>query len=159
MSKCSFAQRELSYLSFVIGEQGVSTEPEKIMRVQEWPLPHSVKQLRQFLGLSGYYRKFVRYYGIIAKPLTQLLKKNAPFVWTSGCTTTFEALKQALITAPVLALPDFNKQFTIETDASDYGVGAVLQQDGHPLAFSSKPLGPRNKGLSTYEKELLAIGC
>lgn len=157
MSKCSFAQRELSYLGFVIGEQGVSTEPDKIVRIQHWPLPHSVKQLRQFLGLSGYYRKFVRHYGIIAKPLTHLLKKNVPFVWTSECTTAFEALKQALVTTPVLALPDFRKQFTIETDASDYGVGAVLQQDGHPLAFLSKPLGPRNKGLSTYEKELLAI--
>lgn len=78
-------------------------------------------------------------------------------MWTSECTAAIEALKQALVTAPVLALPDFNKQFVIETDASDYGVGAVLQQDGHPLAFLSKPLGPRNKGLSTYEKELLAI--
>lgn len=82
--------------------------------------------------------------------MTQLLKKNAPFVWTRECTTAFEAFKQALVTTPILALPNFSKQFTIETDATDYGVSAVLQQDRHPLAFPSKPLGQRNKGLSTY---------
>ena len=156
-SKCSFAQRELSYLGFVVSQQGVSTEPEKIQKVQQWPVPLNVKQLRQFLGLSGYYRKFVRHYGVIAKPLTHLLKKHVPSVWTSECTTSFETLKNALVTAPVLALPNFTKEFVVETDASDLGVGAVLQQEGHPLAFLSKPLGPKNRGLSTYEKELLAI--
>lgn len=156
-SKCSFAQRELSYLGFVISQQGVSIEADKIQQVQQCPLPINFKKLMQFLGLSSYHRKFLRHYGIIAKPLTHLLKKNTPFVWTSECTTSFEALTSALVTAPVLALPNFQKQFIIETDAIDLGVGAILQQDGHPLAFFSKPLGPRNRGLSTYEKELLAI--
>lgn len=94
---------------------------------------------------------------MIAKPLTTLLKKREQFVWNTNTENAFQALKQALISAPVLALPDFTKAFTIETDACDLGVGAVLQQEGHPIAYLSKPLGPRTKGLSTYEKEYLAI--
>jgi len=116
-----------------------------------------VKELRSFLGMAGYYRKFVKNYGIISKPLTNLLRKNTPYVWTSAHEESFTALKNALVSAPVLTLPDFNKQFVIETDASDKGVGAVLQQDGHPIAFVSKSLGPKKQGLSIYEKEYLAI--
>jgi transposase InsO family protein len=99
----------------------------------------------------------VRHFGVLAKPLTQLLKKHTTFVWTQPAETAFQVLKQSLMTAPVLAIPDFNKTFVVETDASNLGIGAVLQQDGHPLAYLSKPLGPRNAGLSTYEKEYLAI--
>jgi hypothetical protein len=113
--------------------------------------------LRGFLGISGYYRKFVRQYGIISQPLTQLLRKGVPFVWSSATQQAFEVLKQALVTAPVLALPNFTKRFEIETDASDTGVGAVLLQEGHPLAYVSRGLGPKSRGLSTYEKEYMAI--
>jgi len=116
-----------------------------------------VKELRSFLGLAGYYRRFVRHFGIISKPLTNLLKKNSLFIWTSDHTRAFQALKSALCKSPVLALPNFAKPFTIETDASDVGVGAVLMQDGHPLAYFSKALGPKSRGLSTYEKEYMAI--
>lgn len=97
------------------------------------------------------------HYGIIARVLTQLLRKNTPFVWTNDCTIAFEALKQALVSAPVLALTDFKKTFVVETYASEYGIGAVLQQDGHPLAYLSQALGPRNRGPCTYEKELMAV--
>lgn len=107
--------------------------------------------------MTGYYRKFVKNFGILSKPLTQLLKKGAMFVWTVKIQQSFEALKQALVSAPVLALPNFQKQFCIEVDASDKGIGAVLQQKGHPIAFISKALGPKHRGLSTYEKECLAI--
>ena len=156
-SKCSFAQRQLSYLGYIISEQGIATEPEKIHKIQNWPVPLSVKDLRRFLGLAGYYRKFILHYGIIAKPLTQLLRKNTPFMWTSVCDEAFKVLKQCLVSAPVLALPNFQKPFVIETDASEIGIGAILQQEGHPLAYISKALGPRSKGLSTYEKELMAV--
>lgn len=107
--------------------------------------------------MAGYYRKFVRHFGIISKPLTNLLKKGVLYVWTDEVQQAFSTLKQAVVSAPVLALPDFSKQFVIESDASDKGIGAVLQQEGHPMAFISKALGPKNLGLSVYEKECLAI--
>ena len=157
MSKCDFAQPKIAYLGHVISAEGVSTDPDKIVAVQQWPTPQNVKEVRGFLGLSGYYRKFIKHYGIIARPLTDLLKKNVPFVWTSITDEAFVTLKQALVSAPVLALPDFTKPFMIETDACEYGIGAVLMQQGHPLAFVSKTLGPKNRALSVYEKEYLAI--
>jgi hypothetical protein len=99
----------------------------------------------------------MRHFGIICKPLTDLLKKHMLFIWAEVHEQAFSVLKQALVSAPILALLDFSKQFQVETDASELGVRAVLMQAGHPLAFISKALGPRTKGLSTYEKEYQAI--
>jgi hypothetical protein len=157
MSKCSFAKREITYLGYVISEKGVATCLDKVQPVANWPQPKNVKELRSFLGLAGYYRKFVQHFGIIARPLTDLLKKNTVFSWTSEHDTTFQTLKRALIQAPVLALLDFSQPFCVETDASYMGIGAVLMQNKHPIAFISKHLGPRLRGLSTYEKEYIAI--
>uniref|UniRef100_A0A0A9DKR2 Reverse transcriptase domain-containing protein n=1 Tax=Arundo donax TaxID=35708 RepID=A0A0A9DKR2_ARUDO len=157
LSKCSFAQRKLAYLGHVISSEGVATDVEKIKAIQGWTTPANVKELRGFLGLAGYYRKFVKHFGIISKPLTELLCKNTLYVWTSEKEASFQALKKALVEAPVLTLLDFQKPFTIETDACDYGIGSMLLQDGHPLAYLSEALGPRNCALSTYEKECLAI--
>ena len=157
LSKCSFVQQQISYLGHIISSQGVATDPAKVEAVHSWPQPASVKDLRSFLGLAGYYRKFEKHFAVIAKPLTDLLRKNVLFVWTLAHTASFQALKQALISAPVLAMPDFSIPFCLETDASNLGVGAVLLQNGHPLAFISKPLGLKTQGLSTYEKEYLAI--
>uniref|UniRef100_A0A0A8ZHA2 Reverse transcriptase domain-containing protein n=1 Tax=Arundo donax TaxID=35708 RepID=A0A0A8ZHA2_ARUDO len=147
LSKRSFAQRSIAYLGHVISAQGVGTDPNKISAIVNWPTPTNVKELRSFLGLAGYYRKFVRHFAIISKPLTNLLKKHCLFVWTADHEDAFQTLKSALCQAPVLALPDFSKQFCIETDASDIEVGAILLQDGHPLAYISKPLGPRTKNI------------
>lgn len=94
------------------------------------------------MGLAGYYRKFVRFFGVISKPLTNLLKKNTVFVWTPSAAEAFDALKRALVAAPVLALPNFPQQFVVETDASAMGIGAVLMQNGHPVAYLSKALAP-----------------
>lgn len=102
--------------------------------------------------MTACYKRFVQNFGIISKPLTSLLKKGQPFFWTPTIQTTIETLKQALLQAPVLAIPDFNRQFMVVTDASDKGIGAMLQQNGHPIAYISKALGPKNQGLSTYEK-------
>jgi len=157
MSKCHFAQRQLRYLGHVISEAGVATDPDKINAVIQWPVPQTIKELRSFLGLAGYYRRFVKHFGLISRPLTALLRKGVVFIWTDQQQDAFIALKQALTSAPVLALPDFSCPFVVETDASGAGIGAVLTQGGHPIAFLSKALGPRSQGLSTYEKEYMAI--
>lgn len=156
-SKCTFAQQKIQYLGHVISRDGVATDDSKVQVVQEWPVPDSVKKLRGFLGLAGYYRKFVRNFGVLSKPLTDLLRKGVVFVWTPMVDAAFGALKKALSEAPVLALPDFTKTFVVETDASALGIGAVLMQDFHPIAYLIKALAPRNLGLSAYEKECLAL--
>lgn len=155
-NKCSFACDTLEYLGHIISADGVATDPRKTQAMQDWPLPTNVTELRGFLGLTGYYRKFVRNYGIIAKPLTNLLKKKG-FEWNAQATAAFEELKVAMTSTPVLQLPNFQKQFVVETDACDSGIGAVLMQDQHPLAFLSKPLSTAHQQLSIYEKEFLAL--
>jgi hypothetical protein len=156
MSKCEFGQRSIHYLGHIISDVGVSTDPEKTLAMKQWPVPLNATELRGFLGLTGYYRKFVAHYGIISKPLTQLLTKKG-FQWSDEAQTAFERLKQAMTETPVLALPDFTLPFIIETDACDTGVGAVLMQQGHPLAYMSKALGVLTRKLSIYEKEFLAV--
>jgi hypothetical protein len=155
-SKCSFACQSLEYLGHIVSADGVSTDPRKTQAMQDWPQPTNVTELRGFLGLTGYYRKFVKNYGIIARPLTNLLKKKG-FIWSDQATAAFLALKAAMTSTPVLQLPDFNKQFVVETDACDLGIGAVLMQEQHPLAFLSKPLSTAHQQLSIYEKEFLAL--
>jgi hypothetical protein len=155
-SKCSFAQQSLEYLGHIISVDGVATDPTKTQAMLKWPQPTNVTELRGFLGLTGYYRKFVRHYGLIAKPLTQLLK-NKGFDWNERATKAFLALKSAMMTTPVLTLPNFSDTFTIETDACMDGIGAVLMQKGQQVAFLSKALGEKHKHLSIYEKEFLAL--
>jgi hypothetical protein len=141
----------------VISAKGVATDPSKIQAIKNWPIQKTVKQVRAFLGIAGYYRKFIEHYGSISKPLTELLKKDVQFVWSSVAQTAFDTLKQALIAAPVLALPNFKLPFEVHTDASGVGIGAVLSQQGHPIAYLSKALSSMAKDLSTYEKECLAL--
>lgn len=111
LSKCKFAQREVSYLGHVLSERGLSTDPAKIQAISSWPVPSNVKALRGFLGLAGYYRKFIHHFSLIAKPLTDLLRKDTLFIWTSLQESAFQALMAALCSAPVLGLPDFSKTF------------------------------------------------
>lgn len=112
--------------------------------------------MRGFLGLAGYYRKFVKEFGTIAAPLTALLKKEG-FTWSVEADAAFTALKTAITTAPVLTLPDFNRPFIVECSASTHGFGAVLLQDQHPVAFFSRPAAPRHRSLAAYERELIGL--
>jgi len=155
-SKCRFGVAEIDYLGHLISEKGVRPDPMKIQAMLKWSIPSTIKSLRGFLGLTGYYRKFIRGYGMIAAPLTQLLKKNS-FQWSTQATEAFNQLKQAVTSPPVLRLPDFTLPFVIECDASGTGLGAVLMQQGQPIAFFSQALTGRALFYSTYEKELLSL--
>jgi hypothetical protein len=143
-------------LGHIISEQGVATNKAKIAAVQNWPEPSNVTQLRSFLGLTGYYRRFIKDYGSTCRPLFNCLKKDG-FLWGDEQLSAFNKLKQLLTQAPVLKLPDFSAPFVLETDASGYGLGAVLMQSGRPISFFSKAIGPKAAAMSTYDKEALAI--
>ncbi|KAL8089286.1 hypothetical protein AgCh_038908 [Apium graveolens] len=134
MKKCSFGVSKIHYLGHVISEQGVHTESDKIEAITKWPAPTTLKQLRGFLGLTGYYRHFIQGYGSICRPLTNLMRKDA-YIWNREAQQAFEVLKSKMTNPPVLALPDFNKPFVIVIDASGTGMGAVLMQEG--MAVSS----------------------
>lgn len=155
-TKCVFAQYQLTFLGHIVSARGVAPDPSKIDAMVQWPIPTNTHSLRGFLGLTGFYRKFVKGYASLAAPLTALLQKDN-FLWTEASQTAFESLKRAMTQAHVLSLPDFSIPFILETDASGSAIGAVLQQRGHPLAFFSKALCPRMQQASTYVRELHAI--
>lgn len=155
-SKCVFVTNKEEYLGYFISANGVEIEPKMIAAISNWPVPSTLKDLRSFLRFSCYYKKFIRNYVSISKDLTNLLKKGA-FKWTEQANVAFETLKLALTTAPVLAVPNFSLPFVLEIDASKFGIGVVLMQQGHPLAYISRSLCPKWHKLSVYEKELLAI--
>jgi hypothetical protein len=131
-------------------------DPAKVQAIHDWPAPRSPWVVSGFLGLAGYYRKFVHNYGAIAAPLMALLKKEG-FSWDDAAATTFTSLKAAVTSAPVLAMPDFAKLFTVECDVSMLGFDAVLIQEGHPIAFFSRPVAPRHCSLAAYERELIGL--
>ena len=146
----------MEYLGHIISAKGVSTDPSKITGIVNWLLPRTLKQLRGFLGLTGYYRRLVRGYGIIARSLTDMLKKDN-IVWSAQAMQAFEKLMELMSSTPVLALPDFLKVFVVEVDASRYGIGAVLMQENHPIAYISKAFNKQQQSYSTYEKKLLGV--
>ena len=142
-SKCDIGASKVEYLGHVISREGVAMDSHKMSCMIDWPISKNVKELRSFLGLTGYYRRFIKGYRVIAKPLTKLLKKGS-FIWTEHAQLAFATLKQAMINAHVLALPDFNLFFVVEFDASNEGLGAVLSQCGRPVVYFSKALAPRH---------------
>ena len=155
-SKCFFAQNQVEYLGHIVSSEGVKPVASKVEAILHWPIPHSIKAVRSFLGLAGFYRRFIRGYATIAAPLVHITTK-AHFLWTEKAQAAFEQLKLAVSTAPVLSLPDFEQPFTVETDASGVGMGAILSQQEHPLAFFSKPFPLKLLSASTYVRELFAV--
>ena len=146
----------MDYLGHIVSGQGVSMDKDKVHTVLDWPTPVNIKQLRGFLGLTGYYKKFIKSYAVITTPLTNLLKKDK-FLWGVDADEAFNKLKNVITQAPVLALPDFLKPFTLETDGSRIGVGVVLSQMQHLIAYFSKKLNFRKQKQSAYAREFFAI--
>ncbi|GKC13696.1 putative mitochondrial protein [Tanacetum coccineum] len=152
----TFAVSQVEYLGHIISDKGVATYLAKIEAMKDWHVPKNVKQLRGFFRLTSYYKRFIKGYAIISKPLTTLLKKNS-FEWFGIAQEAFEKLKNVMVQAHVLGLPNFKKEFNVENDSCGTGISVVLQQDGRTLAYLSKALSPRHQAMSTYEKEFLAV--
>ena len=140
-----------------ITEQGIQVDPRKIEAITQWEPPKTVTEVRSFLGLAGYYRWFMEGFAKIAAPISNLLKKDVKFDWTSKCQESFDKLKQLLTTAPVLALPKGNGEFEVYSDASYQGLGCVLMQRGRVIAYASRQLKPHEKNYPTHDLELAAV--
>ena len=159
--KCEFLKTELKYLGHVVTGEGVKPDPEKVKAVIDFPTPQNTTDVKSFLGLAGYYRKFIPQFSKIAKPLTDLLKKDRKWQWGAEQVESFHLLQTALTQEPVLQYPDFTKPFVLTTDASGFAIGAILSQGNigqdRPIAFASRTLNPAEQNYSTIEKELTAI--
>src|SRR6187401_58385 len=156
-SKCEFWLPEVTYLDHVISGKGITVNPERVQAVLDWTPPETVKQVRSFLGLASYCRRFVENFSKVAKPLTELLKKDKKFEWTPQCESSFLELKRRLTSAPVLVPPDFSKDFIIYCDASRQGLGCILMQDRQVIAYASRQLRPHEDNYPTHDLELAAV--
>lgn len=159
--KCALFSRSVDYLGHVVSEHGISTDPKKTEVIKKWPQPCNVTELRSFIGFCSYYRKSVPNFAVLAKPLHALTEKGTKFIWSSDCQKSFETLRNRLISAPILAHPDFTEPFILDTDASDMAVGAVLSQiqDGEEkvICYASRCLSKAERKYCVTRKELLAI--
>eukprot|EP00253_Pinus_taeda_P014522 PITA_14522 len=155
--KCDFFKEEIQYLGHVITKEGIAVDPEKIRTIMEWPIRKDVVDIRSFMGLAGYYRRFVEGFSRVAYPITSLQKKGKIFKWTSECQQSFEQLKHLLTTAPILSIADPNKDYVVCTDASKEGVGGVLMQEGRVIAYESRKLKEHEQKYSAYDLELAAV--
>ncbi|XP_073061944.1 uncharacterized mitochondrial protein AtMg00860-like [Primulina eburnea] len=143
--KCEFWLKSVTFLGHIISKEGVSVDPKKVEAITGWPIPKTVTENRSFLGLAGYYRKFVEGFSSIATPLTKLTQKNSKFNWSEECEKSFQTLKEKLASTPVLVLPTEDKSFTIYSDASKEGLGCVIMQEGRVIAYALRQLKPSSK--------------
>jgi Reverse transcriptase (RNA-dependent DNA polymerase)/RNase H-like domain found in reverse transcriptase/Retroviral aspartyl protease len=161
LNKCEFFKDEISFLGHVINQHGIKMEQSKVDAVMKWPKPNNIHDIRSFLGLAGYYRRFVQDFSMIATPLTLLLHKNKPFEWAAEQQQAFDKLKKAVSTAPILIIPDPTLPYTVVTDASGYAIGAALCQDHgrdlQPCAYLSRKMNDHERNYAVHEQELLAI--
>ena len=156
-SKCEFWISEVTYLGHVISAKGIAIDPEKVKAIVEWEPPKTVKQVRSFLGLASYCRRFVENFSKIAKPLTDLTKKDKKFIWSPQCDESFNLLKSKLTSTPVLVGPDTSKPFQIFCDASLQGLGAILMQESQVVAYASRQLNTHELNYPTHDLELAAV--
>src|SRR4051812_19959636 len=156
-SKCEFWLPEVTYLGQVISAKGIAVNPERVQVVLDWTPPESVKQVRSFLGLASYCRRFVENFSKVAKPLTRLLKKYKKFQWTSKCEERFQELQRRLTSAPILAPPKTKRDFNIYCVASREGLGCILMQDRHVVAYASLQLRPHEENYPTHDLELADV--
>ena len=157
LSKCEFWLKEVTFLGHVISSKGVQVDQNKISSILNWNVPKNVTEVRSFLGLAGYYRRFIKGFSKIALPMTQLLRKDTKFVWDDHCQMSFDTLKAMLTKAPVLTQPESGKDFIVYTDASYIGLGCVLMQEGKVIAYASRQLKPHEVNYPTHDVELVAI--
>ena len=160
-SKCSLFRRNVAFLGHVVSEKGIAMQPEKVQAIRDWPPCQNLTELRAFLGTTGYYRRFVKNFSAIAAPLFGLMKKGVRFHWTAECQQAFDTLKLRLMTEPILALPNDEGTYVVDTDASDFGLGAVLSQEQFGtekvIAYASRTLNAAEIKYETTRKELLAL--
>ena len=156
-SKCQFWLKEVPFLGYVISAQGIQVDSQKVAAMENWEQPRTVTEVRSFLGLAGYYRRFVQDFSILALPLTRLTRKNIKFEWDENCEQSFQQLKYSLTHAPILTLPDDNGNFEIYSDVSLNGLGCVLMQHGRVISYASRQLKPHEMNYHAHDLELAAI--
>ena len=160
LAKCEFGKEKLAFLGHVVSAEGIQVDPKKAELVKDWPTPQNVGEVRKFLGFANYFRKFLQGFANVCRPLNNLLKKDHSFLWDEECDKAFIRLKEALVTAPVLALPDFSKPntvFDVICDASGFGIGAVLMQYERPIAYEGRKMQDPETRYPVGEQELLAV--
>ena len=161
LAKCEIGKAKVRYLGHEVGLGEIAPKNANVQAILEMPVPTDKRSVRRFLGMVGYYRRFVRNFATISSPLTNLLKKEVLFKWNADCQESYDQLKAVLTNFPILKAPDFNKPFLLAVDASDYGVGAVLSQveegEESPVAYFSKKMSEAQRKYSTVEKEVLSL--
>jgi hypothetical protein len=156
-SKCEFRLKSIAFLGHVVSEEGVAVDPRKVQAVKDLSVLTTVKEIKGFIGMAGYYKRFVKDFSKIAAPLTKLTRKGEKFEWTEECDKAFEELKSRLISAPILKTPDESGGMVIHSDASGQGLGCVLMQYGHVITYASRQLKTHEKNYATHDLELAAV--
>jgi hypothetical protein len=157
LSKCSFYQKQIHYLGHIISKDGIAVDPEKIEAIREWSAPNNVTEVRSFMGLVGYYRRFIEGLSKISHPITSLQRKGMKFQWTLDCERSFQHLKQLLTSSPILRITDRNEDFIVYRDACKEGLGGVLSENGFFICYKSRNLKDHERNYATHDLELESI--